>query len=69
MNLLLRSKLKVLFTVATGSGLEAGVRFPAGKIDSILLRSVQTGRGALSVSYKMGTCGFLPGSKAAGALS
>jgi hypothetical protein len=43
------------------------VRFPAGAGDFSLHHRVQNGSGAHSASYPMGTRGFFPGNKAAGA--
>jgi hypothetical protein len=51
-------------------GLRAGrsvVRVPAGAGNFSLHHRVQTGSGAHSASYPMGTNGSFPGSKAAGA--
>jgi hypothetical protein len=48
------------------SGWMARVSFPAVQ-DFFLLYSVQTGSGAHSASYPMGTRGSFPGGKAAGA--
>jgi hypothetical protein len=59
--------LKVRYITATGYGLEAVFRFPAGKRHFSLIRNVQTGSGAHPVSYKMTNLGYLPGSIAAGA--
>jgi hypothetical protein len=53
--------------VATGYGLEAAVRFPAGARGFSVLHSVQTGCGAHPASCKMGTGVSSPGGKAAGA--
>jgi hypothetical protein len=53
---------------ATGYGLEAGVRFPAGEFLS-LLHGAQTESGAHLASYTMGIGGSFPGGKAAGAWS
>jgi hypothetical protein len=57
---------------ATGYGLDdrmTGIRFPAGDGNFSLRHRVQTGSGAHSASYSMGTGGSFPGGKAAGALS
>jgi hypothetical protein len=44
-----------------------GVRFPVGAGNFLLLHRVQTGSGAHRASYPMGTGGYFPGGKAAGA--
>jgi hypothetical protein len=56
--------------IATGYGLDdrmMGVQFPAGAGNFPRRRHVQTGSGTHPASYPMGTEGFFPGSKAAGA--
>jgi hypothetical protein len=55
--------------IATVYGLddrEVGVLVPVGSVFS-LLHIVQTGSGAHPTSYPMGTGGYFPGGKAAGA--
>jgi hypothetical protein len=57
-----------MFTTGYGvDGRGIGVRFPAGTRDFSLFHSVQTGSGADTASYPVGTEGSFPGSKAAGA--
>jgi hypothetical protein len=48
-------------------GRGAVARFPEGAKDFSLLVGVQTGSGAHPASYRMGTGGCSPGSKATGA--
>jgi hypothetical protein len=45
----------------------SGVRFPAGAGNTYLHRRFQNGSGAHPASYPMGTRGFFPGGKTAGA--
>jgi hypothetical protein len=55
-------------SVATAYGLDdrvIGVRFPSGAGEVSLRRRVQTGSGAHSASYPMGTRDSFPGSKSA----
>jgi hypothetical protein len=56
--------------IALGYGLDdrgSGVRFPAGAGNFSLHHRVKNGSGAYPASYPMGTRGFFPGGKAAGA--
>jgi hypothetical protein len=56
--------------IATGYGLDdrgSRVRLPAGAGNFSLRHRIQNGSGAHPASYPMGTRGFFPGSKAAGA--
>jgi hypothetical protein len=56
--------------IALGYGLDdqgSRVRFPAGAGNFSLHHRVQNGCGAHRASYPMGTRGFFPGGKAAGA--
>jgi hypothetical protein len=68
--------LKLLYSrdssvgIALDYGLEdrvSRVRFPAGAGNFSLYHRVQNGSGANPASYPMGTRGYLPGLKAAGA--
>jgi hypothetical protein len=52
-------------SVGVGTGWTARVQFPAVQ-DFPLLNIVQTGSGAHTAFYPMGTGGFFPGVKAAG---
>jgi hypothetical protein len=56
--------------IALGYGLDdrgSRVRFPEGAGNFSLLHRAQNGSGANPASYLMGTRGFFPGGKAAGA--
>jgi hypothetical protein len=81
-SLLCELNIKVYFTpdcrksrdssvgIALGYGLDdrgSRVRFPAGAGNFSPQYRVQNGSGAHPASYPMGTGGFIPGSKAAGA--
>jgi hypothetical protein len=56
-------------SVGIATGRTAEVQFLAEERDFSLLHSVQTGSAAHLSSYPMGTVGFFPGAKAAGAWS
>jgi hypothetical protein len=56
-------------SVGIETGWTSGIRFPAGSRNVFLLYSAQTGLGAQSAFYSMGTGGSFPGGKAVGARS
>jgi len=59
-----------IFIPSIGCGLDyrdSRVRFPAGAVNFSLHYRVQNGSGAHPASYQMGTRGFFPGGKVAGA--
>jgi hypothetical protein len=61
--------LSFTFAIATGYGLDdrgSGIRFLTWAGNFSLLHRVQTGSGAHTASYPMGTGGTFPGVKAAG---